>query len=315
MEINIPSGERTGYEAERTMLFLRRMLRHASQARKGIFRLNSPSAYLSLRESCTIPWTENHFKSIKVDLSEATKKGWRLDRVQDFAEFFDSHLGHWRKEGRGGVWLHLPIPLAFLVPEAASIGFQLHHAKGEEIVMSLWLQPDQASRLPPYASHQVGACGVVCWEDTEQVLVTQDRHKLPFWKFPGGLSEFAEDIADTAVREVLEETGIKSEFQSLLVFRQQHHMPHSFDFSDLYFVCRLKPLSYDITPCKHEILRCEWRGLRELASAPDATPMTQLVSKLVLRGLKEGFEHMDIAVRDWGTPALYGKIFHRKGVV
>ena len=125
MEINIPSGERTGYEAERTMLFLRRfvlttdnivltrqpyyiisgltkqrinllislilyrMLRHASQARKGIFRLNSPSTYLSLRESCTIPWTENHFKSIKVDLSEATKKGWRLDRVQDFAEFFD----------------------------------------------------------------------------------------------------------------------------------------------------------------------------------------------------------------------------------
>ena len=28
--------------------------------------------------------------------------------------------------------------------------------------MSLWLQPDQASRLPPYASHQVGACGKVC---------------------------------------------------------------------------------------------------------------------------------------------------------
>lgn len=28
--------------------------------------------------------------------------------------------------------------------------------------MSLWLQTDQASRLPPYASHQVGACGKVC---------------------------------------------------------------------------------------------------------------------------------------------------------
>ena len=30
----------------------------------------------------------------------------------------------------------------------------------------------------------------------------------PIWKFPGGVSNFAEDIADAAVREVREETGI-----------------------------------------------------------------------------------------------------------
>ena len=30
------------------------------------------------------------------------------------------------------------------------------------------------------------------------------------WKFPGGLSNFGEDIPDTAVREVWEETGIKT---------------------------------------------------------------------------------------------------------
>ena len=49
------------------------------------------SPCLGFRESCSasIPWTENRFKSIKVDLTEATKKGWRLDRVQDFTEFFD----------------------------------------------------------------------------------------------------------------------------------------------------------------------------------------------------------------------------------
>lgn len=92
-------------------------------------------------------------------------------------------------------------------------------------------------------------------------------------------------------------------------------MPNTFDLSDLYFVCRLKPLTYDITPCKHEILKCEWRGLRELATSPDATPMTQLVSKLVVRGLEEGFEHMDIGVRHWGTPTLHGKIFHRMGLL
>ena len=30
------------------------------------------------------------------------------------------------------------------------------------------------------------------------------------WKFPGGLSNFKEDIPDTAMREIEEETGIKT---------------------------------------------------------------------------------------------------------
>lgn len=30
----------------------------------------------------------------------------------------------------------------------------------------------------------------------------------PIWKFPGGVSDFAEDIGEAAIREVKEETGI-----------------------------------------------------------------------------------------------------------
>ena len=72
-----------------------------------------------------------------------------------------AHFQLWRTEGRNGVWLHLPLPLAHLANEAASAGFSLHHASQEEasVVMSAWLEEGSASRLPHYASHQVGVSG------------------------------------------------------------------------------------------------------------------------------------------------------------
>ena len=38
--------------------------------------------------------------------------------------------------------------------------------------------------------------GVVLRGDTNEVLVVQDKFKPAVWKFPGGLSEFAEDIGE-----------------------------------------------------------------------------------------------------------------------
>lgn len=44
--------------------------------------------------------------------------------------------------------------------------------------MSRWLLEDKSDKLPPYASHQVGVSGVVYRDDTEEILVTQDKHKV-----------------------------------------------------------------------------------------------------------------------------------------
>ncbi len=51
------------------------------------------------------------------------------------------------------------------------------------------------------------------------------------WKFPGGRSDPGEDIGATAVREVWEETGVRTKFESLVAFRHSHHAP--FGISDL----------------------------------------------------------------------------------
>lgn len=69
-----------------------------------------------------------------------------------------AHLSQWKSENRPAVLLHVPVFLGELISVASEQGFTLHHVKGEEIVMSKWLQ-DRPNKLPKYASHQVGVCG------------------------------------------------------------------------------------------------------------------------------------------------------------
>ncbi|XP_063776367.1 nucleoside diphosphate-linked moiety X motif 6 isoform X2 [Pseudophryne corroboree] len=198
--------------------------------------------------------------------------------------------------------------LSGLIAYAALEGFRFHHAEQNTSTLTLWLK-DGPSRLPGYATHQVGVAGAVLDEDTGKVLVVQDRNKtVNAWKFPGGLSDPCEDIGDTAVREVLEETGIKSEFRSLLSIRQQHNHPGAFGKSDMYIICRLKPLSNLINFCPHECIRCEWMDLHELAYTCNTTPITSRIAKLLLYGYKEGFQNIDLTMKTF--PAVYSGLFY-----
>ncbi|XP_039607158.1 nucleoside diphosphate-linked moiety X motif 6 isoform X2 [Polypterus senegalus] len=152
--------------------------------------------------------------------------------------------------------------------------------------------------------------GAVFDEDTGRVLVVQDRNKSKnTWKFPGGLSDPGETIVNTAVREVFEETGIKSEFKSLLSIRQQHKHPGAFGNSDMYFICRLKPLSFDINFCQQECVRCEWMDIVKLVRTTDTTPITNRIARLLLYGFREGFEKIDLLVKE--LPAIYTGLLYQ----
>lgn len=162
--------------------------------------------------------------------------------------------------------------------------------------------------IPTWISLQQLKRGAVFDENTGKILVVQDRNKLKnMWKFPGGLSEPGEDIGDTAVREVFEETGIRSEFRSLLSLRQQHTNPGAFGKSDMYIICRLKPHSFTIDFCQHECLRCEWMDLSDLAKTENTTPITSRVARLLLYGYREGFDKIDFTMEE--LPAVYTGLF------
>ncbi|XP_053259448.1 nucleoside diphosphate-linked moiety X motif 6 isoform X3 [Podarcis raffonei] len=157
--------------------------------------------------------------------------------------------------------------------------------------------------------------GAVLDVHTGKILVVQDRNKTRnAWKFPGGLSEPGEDIGNTAVREVFEETGIKSEFKSLLSIRQQHRHPGAFGKSDMYIICRMEPSSFKISLCQQECLRCEWIDLAELAKTSDTTPITSSIARLLLYGYREGFDKIDLTVREFPSvyTGLFYKLYHRE---
>ncbi|CAL1612797.1 unnamed protein product [Knipowitschia caucasica] len=249
----------------------------------------------------------DRFGGVTVDLTDSRVPA---DVSEDaFSRLLQDSLSQWRTEGKVAVWLRIPVSLSRCAAAAFSHGFTFHHAKADHTVMCLWLGEGE-NRLPGYATHQIGVAGAVVDESNGKVLVVQDRNKTKnAWKFPGGLSDPGEDIGATAVREVLEETGVRSEFRSLLSIRQQHQHPGAFGMSDLYLICRLSPLSFSINFCPQECLRCEWLPLEELSRTSHTTPITSRVSRLLLLGLERGFHHIDLSMEE--MPAVYSGLFYQ----
>ena len=68
----------------------------------------------------------------------------------------------------------------------------------------------------------------------------------------------------TAIRETLEETGIKTEFVAVLTFRHMHN--YRWGTGDLYFCCLLRPLNTDITINTAEISAATWMDVRILTT-------------------------------------------------
>lgn len=103
-----------------------------------------------------------------------------------------------------------------------------------------------------------------------------------------------------------------SEFKSMLSFRQQHDT--SFGQSDLYYICRLKPTTFEICACPDEIAECEWKTIEELLRMDNVAPFVKLICRLLLKGKKNGFDTVDIVgeeMESWVTKNKKMILYHR----
>ncbi|KAL3939153.1 MAG: hypothetical protein SGBAC_006079 [Bacillariaceae sp.] len=169
-----------------------------------------------------------------------------------------------------------------------NFGFDLHHTNStlQTIVMKKWLKDDTEDKIPPYATHQVGCAGFVLNDQNEILLITEwsgplsNRTPTKQWKLPGGLLDAGESFEEATCREVLEETGISCEFESMLTFWHRHGL--KFGKSDLYYVCLLRPKSLEIELDPVEISAAKWMPIDEFLETQN--------HPLIRHVLKESFD-------------------------
>jgi 8-oxo-dGTP pyrophosphatase MutT (NUDIX family) len=167
------------------------------------------------------------------------------------------------------------------------------------------LQPD--AHIPPYATHYVGAGGVVLDPERRLLVVTERHHRRRrHYKLPGGALHPGEHIADAVIREVEEETGIRTKFVHLACFRHWHG--YRYDKSDIYFVARLKPLTFDITPDPTEIDECLWMPVDEYLAHPETHEFNRRIVHAAVYG---GSALVHRPIDGYGIPATHELFFPR----
>jgi 8-oxo-dGTP diphosphatase len=214
-----------------------------------------------LQESGELRVTPNVFRGVAVD------PGSLPSDPDDFAVQLASGLERWRGERYRLVWLEVPIQRAALIPVAVEAGFAFHHAQTGYVMLTYALDPE--APIPLYTTHYIGAGGLVLNDARELLVIVEKahRHNRPnYYKLPGGALKPREHVVDAAIREVREETGIETRFRALMGFRHWHG--YRFGKSDIYFICRLDPLTRDITIQEAEIAAGMWMPLDSYLADP-----------------------------------------------
>ena len=184
---------------------------------------------------------------------------------------FAAQLSHsvesWRRDGHRLVWLEVPIHKSQLIPIAVEAEFQFHHSTHNYLMLTHRLE--EGAFIPAHASHYIGAGGVVLDARDRLLVVSELYHRAnnqpPRYKLPGGALHEGEHLAEAVVREVREETGVETRFDALVCFRHWHG--YRYGKSDIYFVCRLHPLSAEISIQEEEIAECIWMPVDDYLQA------------------------------------------------
>ena len=231
-----------------------------------------------------LPHYVDHYSGINIEMEAGTT-------LEQFKKDMHFSLVEWRKDKKRGIWLKLKSPedIDLINESVKHHGFQFHSVDHEgEVLLSNWL-PGGESTLPVGPSFYAGV-GVVCISKDNKILAVQEKNgwlkNKGFWKIVTGLADPNEPIEKAAIRELLEETGIKGNFKRVLALRQGKG---TLKKSDLFFVCLVEPLSEEIIIQQNEIEKACWMELDEFFSQEWLTsrPAYKALNMAILDSLRD----------------------------
>lgn len=163
------------------------------------------------------------------------------------------------KDRRFLIWIYIDIKKSDFIPVATKKGFIFHSCSEEYVLLVKRLKENAI--IPTASNHTLGV-GAVVINDKNELLVIKERISTVGYKIPGGHIDDAEMITTALEREVLEETGIIVEFESIISLG--HFYPHQFHKSNLYILCTAIPKSLEINiqDC-HEVIDAKWVDVTE----------------------------------------------------
>lgn len=152
---------------------------------------------------------------------------------------------------------------------------------------------DQIANVRPYIGRNcliaVGASAVVLREDGSILMVRRQDNQ--YWDFPAGYSELGENVAQTAVREIYEETGLNVHLKRIIgVFSSSEFnetYPNGDQVKNVGTLFQATPLSGHGMADGREIAEIAWMTAREILQ--HASVEYRPFLELALRHLRDGF--------------------------
>lgn len=164
----------------------------------------------------------NRYRDLEIDVSRLSFTDQR-SFMSVIAEEYDkwaSRLDRSRERFTALMWLNVPKESSRVVPWLVDgePRFRIHHATAGRI---MFVRPHPSgsggSQVPSYGTHYVKVECVVIEEETGRVLLVKERlGSDTAFKNVSGSTEVGELFADSAMREVMEEAGVRTRFVCLL---------------------------------------------------------------------------------------------------
>ncbi|SES63303.1 NUDIX domain-containing protein [Thorsellia anophelis] len=180
------------------------------------------------------------------------------------------------------IWVTLTHEQSILIPVLTQHGFIFHSCMEKELTLVLRLQKNVYVPFSP--THTVGLGGVVLRKKTNQdaeVLIIKE-HLGSFYKLPGGHMELDETIELGVIRETYEETGIQTEFQSIVAIASKY--PYQLGKSNIFLACSLTPINHEINiQDTGEIEDARWINLSDFFTCEEVSPFAKVLVTSTLK--------------------------------